>query len=324
MHLLPVFYYDGNSCIFFSKLASCECLKYDLYKFDSFFYVFVFQIYTQNITIMKQILVAFDFSKNAVKALDYALMVANKTGANLSLVWVDNTSTPDSELSIQQELRIETKKYFNDILAKYQPRLVKGKLEVILRKGKVYSELAMVARKLGADLLFSGTHGVSGYEQYWIGSNAYRIVTNSPCPVITIRGEYEFDSEINRILLPIDSTPETKQKLPFACKLAGYFGAEVHLLVLYNSNLTVIRNRMKSYADEAASCFGEKDIKHVIKEMEADKIVNSVLNYANEINADLISIMTEQSTTTGSKFLGPYAQQLINNSLIAVLCLQSK
>ncbi len=273
---------------------------------------------------MKQILVAFDFSKNAVKALDYALLVANKTGANLSLVWVDNTSTPDSELSIQQELRIETKKYFDDILAKYQPRLLKGKLDVILRKGKVYSELAMVARKLEADLLFTGTHGVSGYEQYWIGSNAYRIVTNSPCPVITIRGEYEFDSEIKRILLPIDSTPETKQKLPFACKLANYFGAEVHLLVLYNSNLTVIRNRMKSYADEAANCFGEKNIKHVIKEIEADKIVTSVLNYADEINADLISIMTEQSTTTGSKFLGPYAQQLINNSLVPVLCLQSK
>ncbi len=273
---------------------------------------------------MKQILVAFDFSKNALKALDYALLIANRTGANLALVWVDNTSTPDSELSIQQELRIETKKYFDDILLKYQPRLLKGNLEVVLRKGKVYNEIAMVARKMEADLVLAGTHGVSGYEQYWIGSNAYRIVTSSPCPVITIRSDYAFDSDIKRIVLPIDSTPETRQKLPFACMLAGYFGAEIHLLLLYNTTLGVIRNRMKSYADEAAQCFTEKGVKHTIEEMDADRLVPAVLDYASKVNADMVSIMTEQTTTTGGKFLGPYAQQLINNSLIPVLCLQSK
>jgi nucleotide-binding universal stress UspA family protein len=273
---------------------------------------------------MKHLLVAFDFSKNAHKALDYALLFANKTGANLSLVWVDNTSTPDNELNIQQDLRIEIKNYFDDIIRQYQPRLKKGTLEAILRKGKVYSEIAMVARKLDADLVFAGTHGVSGYERYWIGSNAYRIVTSSPCPVISIRSDYNFKNGINRIILPLDSSAETGQKLPFACKLAAYFNAEIHLLALYNSNLTAIRNRIKSHADKAAECFEEREIKHVIKEIEADKIVSSILEYAQEVNADMISIMTEQTTTTASMFLGPYAQQLINNSLIPILSLQSK
>jgi nucleotide-binding universal stress UspA family protein len=273
---------------------------------------------------MKHLLVAFDFSRNAHKALDFALLFANKTGADLSLVWVDSTSTPDNELSIEQELRIETKKYFDDILNQYQPRLTKGKLDVILRKGKVYNEVAMAARKVEADVVFAGTHGVSGFEQYWIGSNAYRIVTSSPCPVITIRSDYAIKKDIKRIILPLDSTAETGQKLPFACKLAAYFKAEIHLLALYNTNLTAIRHRIKSHADKAATCFDEQGIKHVIKEIEADKIVNSVLDYASEVDADMISIMTEQTTTTASMFLGPYAQQLINYSLIPVLCLQSK
>lgn len=273
---------------------------------------------------MKQILVAFDFSKNALKALDYALLFANKTGADLGLVWVDNTHTPDSEISIEQDLRIETKKYFDDILKKYQPRMKTGKLEVLLRKGKVYNELALTARKKEADLVFAGTHGVSGYEQYWIGSNAYRIVTCSPCPVITIRGDYAFNDSIKRILLPLDSTPETRQKLPFACKLATYFDAEVHLLAIYNTKLSVMRNRIKSYVDEAADCFREKGVKLVTTSLETDKIVQGVLDHAHEIEADMISIMTEQTTTTASKFLGPYAQQLINNANIPVLSLQSK
>jgi hypothetical protein len=38
----------------------------------------------------------------------------------------------------------------------------------------------------------------------------------------------------------------------------------------------------------------------------------------------MISIMTEQGSTSGSMFLGPYAQQLINNSFVPVLSLQSK
>jgi hypothetical protein len=37
----------------------------------------------------------------------------------------------------------------------------------------------------------------------------------------------------------------------------------------------------------------------------------------------MILIMTEQGGTSGNVFLGPYAQQLINNALIPVLSLQS-
>lgn len=273
---------------------------------------------------MKQILVAFDFSKNAIKTLEYALMFANKTKAELSLVWVDGSNTPDNVINIDHEIRIETKKLFEEILPLYEPLLHSGKINTILRKGKVYSEIAAAARMIEADLVLSGTHGVSGYERYWIGSNAYRIVTSAPCPVITLRGDYEIKKEgIKRILLPLDSTPETRQKLPFAAQLAGLFGAEIHLLLLYNSPISVIRNRMKSYAEEAAKFLTEKSIAHQVKFVEADSLVGSILDYANQTDIDLISIMTEQASTSGGLFLGPYAQQLINNALIPVLSLQS-
>lgn len=272
---------------------------------------------------MKQLLVAFDFSKNALKTLDYALMVANKIGAELNIVWVDASNTPDNVINIDHELRIETKKLFDEIIPAYEPKLHNGKINLILRKGKVYSEVAMAAKMIGADLIFSGTHGVSGFEQYWIGSNAYRIVAHAPCPVITIRGDYEIKKEIQRILLPLDSTPETRNKLPLAAKLAESFGAEVHLQLLYNSPVKVVRMRMKTYANEAVKCLSEKNIKYVLKESEADNLVRTILDYADSSNADMILIMTEQGGTSGNVFLGPYAQQLINNALIPVLSLQS-
>ncbi|MCC7317916.1 MAG: universal stress protein [Bacteroidales bacterium] len=273
---------------------------------------------------MKHLLVAFDFSKNALRTLEYALMMANKTGADLSLVWVDSSNTPDSVLNIDQDLRIETKKLFEEILPLYEPQLKQGKINVILRKGKVYSEVAFVARMIEADIVFAGTHGVSGFEQYWIGSNAYRIVTYSPCPVITLRGDFEISDSIKNILLPIDSTPETKQKLPFAAQLASVFDATIHLAVLYNSPISVIRNRIKSYTDEAVKLLQQQNIAFVVEELEAENIVSCLLNYAESSSADMVVSMTEQGGTSGGMFLGPYAQQLINNSFIPVLSLQSQ
>lgn len=272
---------------------------------------------------MKQLLVAFDFSSNAHKALSYAIHFANKTGANLGLVWVDNSSTPDNLHNIDYELRIEVKDRFQEIEEKYGPLLQHCKLEIILRKGKVYNEMAMVARKMEADIVFTGTHGVSGYEQYWIGSNAYRIVSNAPCPVITIRGDYDCQGCIKKILMPIDSTLETNQKLPFTCQIANFFGAEINLLVLYNTPISVIRKRMISYADDARKYLDEMKVNYSVNEMEADNIVTSILKHSELIGADLISIMTEQVAATHNQFLGPYAQQLINNSVVPVLNFKS-
>ena len=274
---------------------------------------------------MKNIIVAFDFSKNAVHALDYAIKYANVFDSDINLVWVDNTGSRENIIdTIEGEIRIEKKKYLNDISEKYKNRLQKGTVKVILRKGKVYQEIAKTARHLQAELIFAGTHGVTGFEQFWIGSNAYRITTSAPCPVITVRPDFPTEQDINNILLPLDSSLETKQKLPFAVKLAKGFDATLHLLKVYNTPLKLIRKRIDKFGNDAETCLNDKEIRFITETIEVDNVAAGILNYAEKQNIDLISIMTEQGTTTANKFLGPYAQQLINNSPIPVLSLRAK
>lgn len=274
---------------------------------------------------MKTILVATDFSKNATHALSYALLFANKLETNIHLIWVDNTSSDESVTdTIEGELRREKKAYMSKIIEEFQPLLNFGKLEMIFRKGRIYQEITKAARDIDAEMIFAGTHGVSGYEQYWIGSNAYRIMTQAPCPVVTIRNDFQFRPTLKKILIPLDSSLETKQKLPFACNLAKSFGASIHLLELYNTPIKVIRRRIDQFGQEAKKCLVEKEVEFQLEKIEAKNVAASILDYSNSNDIDLIMMMTDQGTTTANKYLGPYAQQLINNSTVPVLSLRAK
>ena len=274
---------------------------------------------------MKTILVAIDFSKNATHALSYALLYANKLGTNIHLIWVDNTSSDESVTdTIEGDLRREKKAYMNKIIEEYQPLLKQGKIEMIFRKGRIYQEITKAAYEIKAEMIFAGTHGVSGYEQYWIGSNAYRIVTQAPCPVVTIRNDFKFKKTLKKILLPLDSSLETKQKLPFASDLAKSFGAVIHLLEVYNTPIKIIRKRIDHFGQEAKKCLVDENVDFVLDKIEADNVAASILEYSNSKNIDLIMMMTDQGTTTANKYLGPYAQQLINNATIPVLSLRAK
>ncbi len=272
---------------------------------------------------MKEIIVAIDFSKGSMYALDLAIDIANKTDANIMMVWVDNQSEADSVAHASgSEIRNEAKSHIEKIEEEYQKKLNKGKLSYKLRKGRVYSEIANQAKYNDADLIIAGTHGTSGFEKMWMGSNAFRIVTYAPCPVITIRYGFNFNKKLVRIILPIDSSMDTRQKVPFTCKIAKYFDAEIHVLGLYTTSLKAIQRKVDTYVDQVEKYLKDNNVKFVINFVTADNTTNSTIEYSQKVNADLIAIMTEQEKTAANFWLGPYAQQMVNNSPIPVLSIQ--
>lgn len=274
---------------------------------------------------LKQIVVAIDFSKNSFHALDYAIGIANVIKANIMMIWVDK---PDNEDSLydntNHEHRMEAKNRMEELVKKTSKKLKYGELSYKLRKGKVYKEVANQAKYNDAFLIIAGSHGVSGFESFWIGSNANKIVTYSPCPVITIRETYKPGKSIDKIILPIDSTPSTRQKVPFAMEFARYFKSEVHVLELQSSTLKTIRSKVSSYTVQVVKFLKDNKIKAIHKTVDADNITNATAKYGEEIKADLIIIMTEQEEEFSNYWLGPYAQQMVNNSAIPVMSVHPK
>jgi nucleotide-binding universal stress UspA family protein len=274
---------------------------------------------------MKQILVAIDFSKCSIHALEYAISLANSVRANILMVWVDNTKSEESVFMEPADTnRKEISRSFDDLLSTYSSKLEKGEITYKIRKGKVHVEVANQAKYSDAMLVIAGTHGVTGFEEFWIGSNAYRIVTYAPCPVITIRAGFEFKPEMKKIIIPIDSTLETRQKVPFATSMAHIFDAELHVLSLYSTTISAVRYKVDNYSKQVKTYLESEKVKFQMATIEADNITNATIDYATEIDADLIAIMTEQETTTANLFLGAYAQQMVNHSPIPVLSLHAK
>ena len=274
---------------------------------------------------MNDIIVAIDFSKGSLHALDYAIDFANRVQSNIMMVWVDGQSNQDITFSGTQpnELRDEARKNMEDILESKKGMLKNGKLAYKLRKGKVYQEVANQAKANNAALIIAGTHGVTGYEEFWIGSSAYRIVSYAPCPVITVRYDFDMSGEgVKSIVLPIDGTLDTQQKVPFTIQMAKAFGADIHILALYSTSIKTIQRKVDNSARLVQKMISDEGINHYLEKGQSENITNTAINYAIKVNADLIAIMTEQETNASNILLGPFAQQMVNHSPVPVLSIQ--
>jgi len=271
---------------------------------------------------MQPVVVAVDFSNTSIHAVEYAIPIANKLKSDIVLIWVDKISPQESLYpDTSNENRNEAKKRFDELIHLYHRKLGKGlNMEYKLRKGKVYHEVDNLAKNIGAALIITGAHGISGFEEFWIGSNAFKIVTYASCPIITVRQDFEISKCISRILIPIDGSSETLQKLPFTSELARLFKSEVHVVTTHSSNLKSIQRIAEKYAQQAVNYLKTNGIVCVQDSIIANDLTKAVLSYTMNVKADLISIMTEQESPLNI-LLGPQAQQLINQSPIPILSL---
>ena len=269
----------------------------------------------------KKIVVGVDFSDCSVNALEHAVIIACHANAGITMVWANHLDYSKEIFSVEPDnIRAEVQKRFEKLIEKYRPQLAPDTdIDFRMKKGKVYKVICNVAKEVNAFLMIIGTHGSSGFEEFWIGSNANRIVSASRLPIITIRAGVDSNKELKTIVMPLDSTKITRQKLPITALLAKYFDAEIHVLGVYTSPQDDVRYRIKNYVVQAEDYLKENEIRYRIVYLDASNITDEVLDYAKKENANLISIMTEQETTTANLWLGPYAAQMVNHSPIPVL-----
>jgi len=272
---------------------------------------------------MTRIIVPIDFSKESLYGLDLALVLAEKYSAHVQLVYVQKKSTDYHPGTKDGEYKFAVRQ-FDHIIFEYTPKLPEGvKLSYIIKTGKIYKEVVNQAESFDKSFIITSTHGASGFEQLFIGSNSFKIISATFRPVISIRGS-EVPKSINEIILPLDITSDTRQKVPITAEIAKKFNARVHVLGVTGSDSIELRAKILSYSNQVCDYLKEREIDYISDIITGNNITDITLKYAEENNADLISIMTEQSVSFTNFVIGSYAQQMLNKSGIPVLSITPK
>jgi nucleotide-binding universal stress UspA family protein len=266
---------------------------------------------------MKTIIVPLDFSNESLNGLNYSLMLANKTSANIQMIHVvGKNDSIDSQLQ-KTETQLAIIK-FEDVLLKYKEKCSsKVTLNYNIKEGKIFEEVTNLAQLFDEALIVLSTHGASGFEELFIGGNAYKIASHSKIPVITVRKKCLL-ANINKIVLPLDSTIETCEKVPYTVKIAQQFNSKIHLLSVQHSDSQQLNKKTHQYVEQVSSYIDSHKVSYIVEHLQGENVTDTVLDYANSVKADLISIMTEQETNISKFFLGSYAHQMINKAFIPV------
>ena len=145
----------------------------------------------------KSILCPTDLSPISVKALQKAVELAHTFDAKLTLLHVHEHIMDENEMVM---LRVSVDHYQeiqNKRLAEVEQKMAEEVTEAqgedldvdcLQREGKrPYKEILNVADEIAADLIVMATNGRSGFEEFFMGSNAENVVRRSKCPVLTIR-----------------------------------------------------------------------------------------------------------------------------------------
>lgn len=143
-----------------------------------------------------------------------------------------------------------------------------------------------------------------------------RLVLTIPCKGNTF--------SFKNIVVPIDTSFETRQKVPYAVSFAKAFGATLHVFGVSSDKGKDAEVLVNNYVRQVCNNIEEKGVPCTSSIQLGGNPTEQILAYAKVKGADLITIMTEQETNITSFFSGKYSEQMIKNSTIPVLSIHPK
>lgn len=273
---------------------------------------------------IKNFIVPIDFSEDSLKGLDLAILFSKKTYSNIQMVYVQKKTAEHFPARIREEYNHAKEKFEKIVQANAEKLGNNSKLRYIIKKGpKVYEEVVNQAESYKDSIITSSTHGASGFEEFFIGSNAFKIISATTTPVITIR-KGKVPQDIRKIILPIDTMVETRQKVVMTSEIAELFGAEVHVIEVSSTKNSKILKRLAAYSKQVTGYLRGRGLLVKNDSIIGNNIADITVEYAQSANADMISIITEQGASITNLILGNHAQQILNKSVIPVLNITPK
>ncbi len=260
------------------------------------------------------ILVPTDFSEVCKNAMNQAVEAAKYLKYKIALLHVIDKST-----KAQLKKDGEGADAINTKLSKLAEKINSEhnvEVDTIAREGDIFTTIGEVAKDIGANLLYLGTHGKVGMQKL-TGSFAIKVVTSSPVPVVVIQ-KRPFDKGYKKIVLPITSDAGPWEKTRWASFIAKNFDAEIDILQLDSTHLNEAVKIITKH-------FDKEGVKYKIEKTASSNFSKQVIDYATANVADMIMIMTNPDKSFSKFLLGSYDEEMIfNTSQIPVMCINPR
>jgi nucleotide-binding universal stress UspA family protein len=276
-----------------------------------------------------KILIPFDFSEQSTIALDQSYNIAKMANAEIHLLHViieNNALWGLFSKREQDDLEIKLKDKLIDF-ANVIEKKSGVKVTPIVEKGKLVETILENAERLNVNFLIVGTTGNQESKFKIVGSNSLRIIRDSKCPVITIKGKQHREG-CHNIVLPIDLTKETREKVNYAIYFAKYFGSKVHAVTMNTATDTYVINRLNAQLRQVCEYIKSQGVdctqNFLNTQSGNSNMCNALLEFSHKAEADLLIIMTQQEADVIKYFVGSLAKEIIHSSDIPVMSIVPK
>ncbi len=271
----------------------------------------------------KRIFVPMDFSKASVAAFHYAVYIANRTNSFIDLI----------HFAQRDELKdkIELASQYKTKLRKLQSRLedLKNKSGAAFRiQGQVITTTESVSKLIeeygnlhDVELACIGTYGAdSKKSQLKLGTHTEKLVKEANFPVLTCR-TVKAPIQFKNLLLPIDLTKYSINKVERIIRFARSFESTIHLVAVSEFIEEFISRKadLEKKMEEAAELIRKNGLKCTTEMIRHDMVYNSVLMYAEEVDADLLVVVGHDVNFFTQLIFGSRINKVISHSKIPVL-----
>ena len=197
------------------------------------------------------------------------------------------------------------------------------KFNFIAREGSIFHTIGETATDLNAIMVIMGTHGIKGMQKL-MGSWALKVIASSKAPFIVVQDAPKAEVFKN-IVVPISYRREIKECISWAHFFSRAFNTKFVMIRAKYTDSNFKRG-VESNTYFLSKYFTTKNIRYEIKIADGESNFGSeIINYAKQIEADAILVMTTRDIGFADYVLGPQEQYIIANSeKIPVICINPR
>ncbi|CAL65143.1 universal stress protein [Christiangramia forsetii] len=266
---------------------------------------------------MKNILVPTDFSDQAEKALKVAAQLARKFNGEIFLLHmlelplqlIDPLGSGSRNIPEAIFFMKLAHQRFSKIMK--EPYLKGIKVHETVEFHRAFDGIMEISKEKKCDLIVMGSHGASGFQEMFIGSNTEKVVRHSEIPVLVIKNEIP-DFKIKNFVFATDANHHHKHILEKAMKFAKMIDAKLHLLFVNTPNDFMTSEEANQRINEFAGDSNSKNFEiHIYNDISVEK---GILSFAQKLDTGLLGIGTHGRKGIAHFFNGSISEDLVNHA----------